>query len=490
MARRTGKNSTSEQENHNSSKVESSSATNQPEAESTPKIACESVQPPQIGTAKRASSPKHQEPKRVNQRPRSDSKKEDRPTPSSWTSDQVIQWLKGLNLGEDADSYCESFRAHHVSGAVLCELTESDLKQELGIKSLGHRKIMIQALRELGIGSLSPKDFEKLLHESIQASERLVTIYAETNRLLSQTAAAPSRHHLAPSTVAPAKASEPCGSAPCATVPVPSAPVPVPVPCANVPCATEPCANVPCATGSEGASCDSMAAASVEASIVALQERLNAIVPKLPLPVQMRLREFEECQCEVYERLRAECEKLSIGSGRFRRVPQDYYSRTLDERRAILNAANCSQLCKTMVVENTSWTPNASVDPKFNSRHYAIVIQYGTKFDPERLSKLFRGLSGLSKRSYHFRLANDKEMEELSGFEHNSVTPVGMKTALPIVLSQAITEVHPPFMWLGAGEVDLKLGMLVEEFLRVFNPVVGNIVHTGDKAMRQEELDD
>lgn len=47
-----------------------------------------------------------------------------------------------------------------------------------------------------------------------------------------------------------------------------------------------------------------------------------------------------------------------------------------------------------------------------------------------------------------------------------------MKTRLPIIMSHRIHELDPQFFWLGAGEVDLKVGMPVSQFLEAYKPLV------------------
>src|SRR5579864_384911 len=56
----------------------------------------------------------------------------------------VDQWLRSLGFGE----YAQAFAMNHVDFEVLAELTDADLK-ELGVSSLGHRKRLLAAIREL-----------------------------------------------------------------------------------------------------------------------------------------------------------------------------------------------------------------------------------------------------------------------------------------------------------------------------------------------------
>ncbi len=56
----------------------------------------------------------------------------------------IGEWLDGLGLGQ----YASSFEENDIDADLLAVLTESDLK-ELGIRSLGHRKRIFAAIREL-----------------------------------------------------------------------------------------------------------------------------------------------------------------------------------------------------------------------------------------------------------------------------------------------------------------------------------------------------
>lgn len=112
----------------------------------------------------------------------------------------------------------------------------------------------------------------------------------------------------------------------------------------------------------------------------------------------------------------------------------------------------------------------------------------------------------VGKQFYNFRLAPEDVSDSLSGYMHNAVSPVGMATQLPMIISHKILELQPEFFFLvcgqflfaalegevvvrllvsaemwslvlhaapqGGGEVDLKLGTLASEFSRAYNPFV------------------
>ena len=56
----------------------------------------------------------------------------------------VVAWLRGLGLGE----YAAAFRENDVGAEVLAKLTAEDLK-ELGVRSVGHRRMLLDAIAAL-----------------------------------------------------------------------------------------------------------------------------------------------------------------------------------------------------------------------------------------------------------------------------------------------------------------------------------------------------
>lgn len=93
--------------------------------------------------------------------------------------------------------------------------------------------------------------------------------------------------------------------------------------------------------------------------------------------------------------------------------------------------------------------------------------------------KFVRELHGkLGKRQFNFRLAPESENEKETGFEHNSVTPIGIKNKkIPIILSDRLLELG--HFWMGGGEVDVKVAINTSEFRNIFRPYVAKIVYDG-----------
>lgn len=74
------------------------------------------------------------------------------------------------------------------------------------------------------------------------------------------------------------------------------------------------------------------------------------------------------------------------------------------------------------------------------------------------------------------RLIDGALSDELSGFGHNAVSPLGLRTAgMPVLIHSEITRLEGGFFWLGGGEVDLKLRFDTEGFLRHFRPIVADV---------------
>lgn len=74
--------------------------------------------------------------------------------------------------------------------------------------------------------------------------------------------------------------------------------------------------------------------------------------------------------------------------------------------------------------------------------------------------------------------------DQLTGFRHNAVSPVGLATPLPIILSDRVAALQPPVFWLGGGEADLKVCLPVERFVEAYGATVVDC--TDDKRTMAE----
>lgn len=107
----------------------------------------------------------------------------------------------------------------------------------------------------------------------------------------------------------------------------------------------------------------------------------------------------------------------------------------------------------------------------------AFVVQYAARLHAEKVRTfLHRSCEGtLGRKHFNMRLAAEAESASLTGFGHNAVTPVGMSTRLPVLLSHHIAELD--YFWMGGGEVDLKLGMKTADFIAAYQPIVLDCTH-------------
>ena len=62
-----------------------------------------------------------------------------------WSLGHVSQWLKQMGLAK----YIEKFEEQDIRGDVLLDLTAEECESNLGIKVLGHRKLLLKSLEFL-----------------------------------------------------------------------------------------------------------------------------------------------------------------------------------------------------------------------------------------------------------------------------------------------------------------------------------------------------
>lgn len=169
---------------------------------------------------------------------------------------------------------------------------------------------------------------------------------------------------------------------------------------------------------------------------------------------------------------------------RFVRCPSDYYEWPLERRRAYLGAPSTAHLAKSIVLENTrhdslastctpAQTNSASSAPHpTRSRYVCCVVPYAARIDVDSVRGSVRSLfpadevPGLSR--FNYRLAED--CVAITGYEPNAVTPLGLRTAMPVFLDAALAALQPAHFWLGGGEVSLKWHVRLDEFRAFCQP--------------------
>ena len=116
--------------------------------------------------------------------------------------------------------------------------------------------------------------------------------------------------------------------------------------------------------------------------------------------------------------------------------------------------------------------------------HACAVLQYMAPLNGDKLNRCVRAMANssladgappVSSKMVNMRLCTADVSHELTGFEHNAVSPVGCRTQMPLVMSDRIAKLYPNWFWLGAGEADLKLGLSAADFVRAYQPTVADI---------------
>jgi prolyl-tRNA editing enzyme YbaK/EbsC (Cys-tRNA(Pro) deacylase) len=221
--------------------------------------------------------------------------------------------------------------------------------------------------------------------------------------------------------------------------------------------------------------------------IEALERRLNsssppaakpaAATPAAAAPAPAAATFSDDDASAVQRRLHNELITKSIVNHRFVRAPPEYYDSPLEFRQAVLDAASIHHLCKSIIMENT----RIEEDPGIQ-KYFLVMVQYSARLHSDKLRaavQAFHAARGvkLSRARVNMRLCAEEVSDRLSGFEHNAVSPVGMATALPMIMSHRIVALEPDFFWLGAGEVDLKVGMSANEFNEAYKPIVADVTY-------------
>jgi len=169
--------------------------------------------------------------------------------------------------------------------------------------------------------------------------------------------------------------------------------------------------------------------------------------------------------------------ELGLTSAVFRAVEPGYYDQELEWRRDRLQAASVEELCKSILLENTTLAPGEAEAGR--PRCVLVLIQYVAKIHKAKFIKVMQsleaslGLEPQGKRQYSMRLLEGEECTRLTGFEHNAVTPLGL--GFPVVLSDRIAALPSGHFWLGGGHVDLKLRLSVPEAVDKLHAIVADV---------------
>ena len=91
---------------------------------------------------------------------------------------------------------------------------------------------------------------------------------------------------------------------------------------------------------------------------------------------------------ESVGRVRRHAAEARVFSAVFKWVPEDYYDRPLAAQAELLGCAE-SQMCKSMIMENTSLPEGCSAEEE-KLRYVMVVVQYAAKFNAAKLAAAIR----------------------------------------------------------------------------------------------------
>lgn len=216
-----------------------------------------------------------------------------------------------------------------------------------------------------------------------------------------------------------------------------------------------------------------VAVAELERIQTQILRRISQLELSLHLPHSAAT--ISDAESDTEARLSSILRNHGISDFALKNVPSDYYDWPLEDRRHALGAASVDHLCKSIVLVNTQAQSNVTdCSDRNNSKYYVVVVQYTARFNAETVKNFLYSLNDgkIAKKKFNLRLAPEETSIKLTGYEHNAVTCIGMKTDIPVILDEAIVKLNPNYFWLGGGEVDLKLGIRTSDFINFVKPFI------------------
>lgn len=137
-------------------------------------------------------------------------------------------------------------------------------------------------------------------------------------------------------------------------------------------------------------------------------------------------------------------------------VPEEWYRKPLLWRATHVGCTP-GALCKTLILANAAGSSTDAGAPLWAQRYLAVVVQYTARLDLAALQRaLITSAGGAACPTPVLSLAPGAE--ELTGFATGGMAPFGSRTSLPLIVARAALEGDAgPCLWLGGGEVALKL---------------------------------
>lgn len=105
----------------------------------------------------------------------------------------------------------------------------------------------------------------------------------------------------------------------------------------------------------------------------------------------------------------------------------NYYILNLNQRKEVLGAHSIDVLCKTIVLENTSF--DSKFESDYYKKYYMAIVQYTQEIHAEKIAKSMKAIQNanskekLSNKYFHYRLVKDEIAFEMTGYKFNCITP-------------------------------------------------------------------
>ena len=158
---------------------------------------------------------------------------------------------------------------------------------------------------------------------------------------------------------------------------------------------------------------------------------------------QTQLAQMKET-CDNIARMHFLLTELKVKQGllsvQVARATDDYFDLSYEQRKQFLGCASTFSLCKTIIMQNTRYAdevgkcPELADDPSY-PRFIICVVQFEKQLKAQNLTTIMRdyqhskakeGGKKMGIKGFHYRMAEEKDALELSGYDYNAITPFFM----------------------------------------------------------------
>ncbi len=118
-----------------------------------------------------------------------------------------------------------------------------------------------------------------------------------------------------------------------------------------------------------------------------------------------------------------------------------------------------------------SFRSRVDFSDRTNSKYYMIIVQYTARLHNDRIRQAICALSDNPppRKAFNFRLCPPEINDKLTGYTHNAVAPIGCTEKLPVIISDRIAKLDPPFIWL-VRNITSRIFLFSSSILSVYLP--------------------